>query len=136
MFEVDEQHWPLVVVRFTGNMTLEEMERYIARQDGLIARKQPMLNLVIGEQLVLWETRVLRRMTEWTSANLEDQRRYSRAVALVITTPVARGMLKAALWMQPMPQPYQVCATVEGALAWLRGRAVEEGLPTSFPTRL
>jgi hypothetical protein len=65
-------------------------------------------------------------------------RKYSLGAALVITSPVVRGMLKALLWMQPMPQPHIVCGTTEEALRWLRDRFRSEriDLPSSLPSTL
>jgi hypothetical protein len=55
-------------------------------------------------------------------------------VALVIQSPMIRGVLKAILWIEPMPQPYKVCATKDEAIAFLRERLRAAGMELrSYP---
>ncbi len=136
MIDVDERRWPLVVYRFRGRVSMEEMNDYLARQDVLLARHQPTLSLVLTEEPKLWETPVLRRQAEWIKKNEETLRRYSLGAALVIESPIVRGMLKAVLWIQPMPQPYAVFPTIEEALRWLREQVARAKLSIQVPERL
>jgi len=136
MIEVDEHLWPLVIFRFRFRPTMEELEAYLARQDAMLARREPMVSLVLAEEAKLWETPVLRRQAEWIKRNESELRRYSLGAALVMQSPIVRGMLKAILWIQPMPQPYHVCSTVEEALRWLRERVGQEHASIRVPDRL
>src|ERR1700756_4599376 len=136
MIEVDEHLWPLVVFRFHFRPSMEELERYLARQDEMLARRVPMISLVLAEEAKLWETPVLRRQAEWIKHNEAELRRYSLGAALVMQSPIVRGMLKAILWLQPMPQPYHVCSTVEEALRWLRERVASANASITVPERL
>ena len=136
MIDIDERHWPLVVYRFRGGVSLAELEAYLQRQDELLARQQPTASAVLTEGAKLWETPVLRRQAEWIKQNQDLLRRYSVGAALVLHSPIVRGMLKAILWMQPMPQPHVVCATVPDALAWLRERLSRANLHFELPAEL
>ncbi|HEX9105168.1 MAG TPA: hypothetical protein VF997_23315 [Polyangia bacterium] len=136
MIEIDEGAWPLVIFRFRGQASMEELNTYLARQDVLLARKEPMLSLVLAQEAKLWETPVLRRQADWIKQNQELLRRYSLGAALVIQSPIVRGMLKAILWIQPMPQPHAVFPTVEGALRWLREQVARAKLSIAVPERL
>lgn len=136
MIDIDERHWPLVVYRFRGNVTLPELEAYLKRQDELLARQQPTASVVLTEDVKLWDTPVLRRQAEWIKQNQDLLRRYSLGAALVIDSPIVRGMLRAILWIQPMPQPHTVSATVEGALAWLRERVARANLHIDLPAKI
>ena len=69
-------------------------------------------------------------------ANAQNLKDNALGVALVISSPVVRGMLKAILWMQPMPQPHVVCATVEEGLAWLRARCRDARAVIDIPDRV
>ena len=64
MIDVDERLWPLVIYRFRGQVSLQEMNDYLARQDVLLARRQPTLSLVLAEEAKLWEAVVLRRQAD------------------------------------------------------------------------
>jgi hypothetical protein len=136
MIAIDERHWPLVVFRFSGGVSLEELERYLKRQDEFMARGQRTVSLVIAEKLGMWEPRVMRRQAEWIKQHEQALRETALGVAMVMPSPVVRGMLKALLWMQPMPQPHAVVSTAAEGLAWLRKRCLEAGAPISIPTAL
>jgi hypothetical protein len=138
MIHIDDQYWPVIVFRFSGQVTMDEMERYLTWQDAMVARCLPNASLVLTESLRMWETPVLRRQAEWLKRHEPLIRKYSVGVALVITSPVIRGMLKALLWIQPMPQPHIVCNTTEEALHWLRARFRSEkiDLPPNLPLKL
>ena len=136
MIDVDERLWPLVIYRFRGQVSLQEMDDYLARQDVMLARHQPTLSLVLAEEAKLWEAAVLRRQAEWIKRNQETLRRYSLGAALVIQSPIVRGMLKAILWIQPMPQPYAVFSNVAAALGWLRERVAQASASIVVPERI
>jgi len=136
MIEIDDRLWPLVIFRFRFRPSMDELERYLARQEEMLARKQPMISLVQAEQAKLWETPVLRRQAEWIKDHEALLRQYSLGVAMVMQSPIVRGMLKAILWIQPMPQPYTVCSTVEEGLRWLRERVASAHAAITVPERL
>jgi hypothetical protein len=136
MIEIDDRLWPLVIFRFRFRPSMDELERYLARQEEMLARKQPMISLVQAEQAKLWETPVLRRQAEWIKDHEALLRQYSLGVAMVMQSPIVRGMLKAILWIQPMPQPYTVCSTVEEGLRWLRERVASAHASITVPERL
>jgi len=136
MIEIDDRLWPLVIFRFRFRPSMDELERYLARQEEMLARKQPMISLVQAEQAKLWETPVLRRQAEWIKEHEALLRQYSLGVAMVMQSPIVRGMLKAILWIQPMPQPYTVCSTVEEGLRWLRERVASAHASITVPERL
>jgi hypothetical protein len=136
MIDVDERHWPFVVFHFRGQVSMDELEKYLARQDELLARHQPTCSIVLAEEAKLWETPVLRRQAEWIKTNQELLRRYSLGAALVIQSPIVRGMLKAILWIQPMPQPHAVFPRVDDALRWLRERVRLANAAITIPNQL
>jgi hypothetical protein len=136
MIHVDDRHWPLVLFHFSGQVSMVELEEYLRRQDELLARHEMTGSLVTTDNLKMWEPAVLRRQADWIKQNIELLRRYSVGAALVIHSPVVRGMLKAVLWIQPMPQPNIVCADVSEALRWLRSRFLAAKVAVQLPTTL
>jgi hypothetical protein len=120
MIAIDETYWPLVVFRFSGDVSMAELEAYLKRQEEMTARQERTASLVLTENLKMWETPVLRQQAQWVKEHYDVLQRLSLGAAQVIRSPVIRGMLKAVLWLQPMPQPHVVTATVEEALAWLK----------------
>ena len=138
MIHIDDQYWPIIVFRFSGQISMTELEGYLAWQDKMVARCLPNASLVVTENLRMWEMPVLRKQAAWIKEHEPLLRKYSVGAALVITSPVVRGMLKALLWMQPMPQPHYVCSSTAEALVWLRDRlrAARVALPQGLPSTL
>jgi hypothetical protein len=136
MIAIDERYWPLVVFRFSGQVTMGELEKCLKRQEQLLARQQQTASLVLTENLKMWETPLLRRQASWIKQQYDVLKRLSVGAALVIQSPVVRGMLKAILWLQPMPQPHFVTSNVDEALAWLRTRLAEAQVRVDIPTKL
>src|SRR5256885_16434994 len=133
MITIDEKYWPLVVFRFEGAITMAQLEEYLKRQEDLSARQSQTVALVLTKNLRMWETAVLRRQAEWLKQHRDEVARMSLGAALVIESPIVRGMLKALLWLQPMPQPHFVTNSIAPALAWLRVRLREGNLYPDLP---
>jgi hypothetical protein len=133
MIDVNDRYWPLVLFRFSGTVSLPQLNAYLKRQDEQLARREHMGSLVLTEDLRMWDAPVLRRQAEWIKQNEETLRRYSVGAALVIRSPVVRGMLKAILWIQPMPQPYVVCSEIDEALRWLHARFLAANVQVQLP---
>jgi hypothetical protein len=136
MIEIDDRHWPLVLFRFSGEVSLAQLNEYLKRQEEFFERGTPMGSLVLTENLRMWDAPVLRRQAEWIKQNVAVLRRYSVGAALIIHSPVVRGMLKAILWIQPMPQPHVVCSTADEALRWLRARFLAANISVALPTTI
>jgi hypothetical protein len=134
MIAIDEKLWPLVVFRFRDHVSMAELEEYLRRQEVMMARRELTVSLVLTDNLKMWEAPVLRRQAEWIKQHYVQLKRTSLGAALVIRSPVVRGMLKAVLWLQPMPQPHFVTNTVEEALVWLRARLREINPQANLPT--
>jgi hypothetical protein len=133
---IDDRHWPLVLYRFSGSVSLSELDDYLRRQDAMLARKQLTGSIVLTGNVKMWELPVLRRQADWIKANADLLRRYSVGVAMVIQSPLVRGMLKALLWMQPMPQPHILCSDAAEGLRWLRARFLTANVSIEIPTDL
>src|SRR5437868_3691747 len=133
MIHVDDRYWPLVLFRFSGHVSLKELDEYLARQDVLLGRHQMTGSLVLSDNLKMWETAVLRRQADWIKSNYDLLQRYSVGAALVLQSPLVRGMLKAILWIQPMPQPHLVCSNVDEGLRWLRSRFLAANVNVQLP---
>jgi hypothetical protein len=136
MIHIDEKHWPLIVFRFSGSVSLSQLEEYLARQDKMLARKQTMAALVLTENLKVWDSATMRRQADWMKANVAEVKKYNVGAALVIDSPLVRGMLKAVLWMQPMPQPHHVTGSVEEALHWVLARLASQNVRVEMPKGL
>jgi hypothetical protein len=136
MISIDADRWPLVIYRFSGEVSLPQLEKYLQKQDELLARHQPTGSLGLAEDMKMWEPALLKRQAAWIKQNEPLLRKYSVGAALVMPSPVVRGMLKAILWMQPMPQPHTVCSNTGDALGWLGARFAEARIRIELPKTL
>jgi hypothetical protein len=128
MISTTDRHWPLLVHIFEGGANQAQLDEWLAKLDTYLAREQKTLTLSVARNLTLWEPAVLRRAAEWMRTNREATRAHSFGFAFVLKSPVGRGMLKALLWLQPLPQPHYVSSSVPEALAWLKERARASGI--------
>jgi hypothetical protein len=131
MIEVDDRHWPLTIFRFSGRISMLELDAYLGLMTGLLDRGDRdgySAGIVIQKKVKAWDSALARRQAQWMKANAERLRKNSLGVALVLDSPLMRGLLRAILWLQPMPQPHTVVATVEEGLAWVEKRLATAGL--------
>jgi hypothetical protein len=114
--------WPLVVTTFGGVVTVAEIEEYLAGYDEILKAGQRCAGLVLFEDLRPPESSVILRQAVWIKQHERELRRISLGVALVMPSLLLKGILRAVLWLQPMPQAYAVCSTVPEAMAWVGER--------------
>ncbi len=133
MIEIDERRWPIVCFTFRGATSLEQLEEYLRGSDRILERGGKYAGIVLTEDVRPHDVKLIRRQAQWIKTNEARLREHSVGVALVIQSTMVRGMLRAVLWLQPMPQPYIVCGSVEEATAWVRERLIAAGveLPTA-----
>lgn len=122
MIEIDERQWPLVVFTFSGRVTAGEHDDYFARHEHLLAAEKPYVGLVLVHDLMPWEGAAIRREVVWMRENKHRVRRLCRGMALVLPSLWLKGLLRAVVWLEPIPHPHIVCATVEEAMVWLGER--------------
>jgi hypothetical protein len=127
-----DRYWPLLVHVLDGTATPAELDAWLSKLEGFLARGEKNLTLCIGQNMKMWEPALLRRCANWMREHQGTIRERSLGFAFVLPSPVARGLLKALLWLQSLPQAHTVTSTVPEALVWLRPRALAAGflLPT------
>jgi len=135
MISIEDRHWPLVIFRYRGEVSMSDLEGCLATQEEMILRNRPSVSLVLTEDLKMWETAVLRRQAQWIKEHRADLQRLSLGVALVISSPVVRGTLRAVLYLQPIPQPHVVVGSSDLAMPWLRTKLLEANITAEIPER-
>ena len=119
---VDDSEWPIVVVRYTGSASADDIASYCARMDGLLARCLAHAVLVVADRSALASVARRRELTDYVIRRSDEIRRFQVAIAYVIPTPIVRGILFSLFAVVAQPTPYVVVATEEEARAWLQGR--------------
>lgn len=130
--ELDVQ-WPYVFTRFDGVQTLPELDAYIARMDAEVhRRKQPYLGVTYLKKYSR-DKEVVARMQKWMAETKQLTREHCVAIAMVNSSTGFRFLLSAIFVIQPMPCPYEVCASYADALAFVDGQARKRGLALTTP---
>lgn len=128
VIEIDESRWPLVAFTFGGEVTARELDAYLAAADRMLATGEQYIGIVYARDVRPWDSALVRRQADWMKANEPGLRRASLGVALVLPSLMLRGLLRAVLWLQPMPQPHVVCASTAEAMTWIDERLHRAGL--------
>ena len=128
MITQDRSRWPLVV--FTSRRALSEsdFESYLAEYDRLLAREERYAAIFDAREAKPLDVKLVKRQAQWMEQNAAALKRLNVGIAFVIPSPLIRGVLRAILWMRPMPQPYNVCEAMPQALDWATRRMRQNGL--------
>lgn len=76
-----------------------------------------------------------RAMAAWLETNHELLEQACAGWAMVVTSPVLRGVLTAITWFSPFPCPMKVHSTVDGGAAWCIEMLVVQRVPVPIELR-
>jgi hypothetical protein len=130
---LDDSRWPLVVFTAVGEQTPEEFEAYLADCDSLLRRREPYGVIFDARRSAPIGPKLRQRMVGWLGRNDALLRAYIVANSMVMATALQRGVFRAILWMRPLPFPYSVETSLEGARAFVCSRLMARGCPTPPP---
>jgi hypothetical protein len=125
---VDDGHWPVVVATYDGQQTDDDVEHYIRRMEDMYARREPFVALTIVRAYASNFSHV-RRLGAWTKANTESSREFCRGGAIVLPSSSARFLISSFFLVFVPPFPLVAFDDVPPAVAWVRQRLAEVGLP-------
>lgn len=121
---IDDQRRPIIVVTFDGAATDAEFDDYLRDMKArVLDRREKTVTILDARRSTGTTAAQRRKQAEWLRENDAALRSYSLGTAFVITSPIVRGVLTAILWMQPMPAPHSIVATLTEAEAWAQGLA-------------
>jgi hypothetical protein len=123
--------WPFVLTRFNGDQSQEELESYIRRMGQVHARKERYVGISYLKRYSR-ERAYVERIARWMKESEPVTREYCLAVGMINPSIGFRFVLSGLFLIKPMPCPYQVCATFEEAVTFVRQQATRHGL--SLPT--
>ena len=119
---IDRSEFPLVVVRYRGAPTNVEFASYLESLGELYRGGRPfgmVFDSVGGESPPATHRKL---QADFMLKYANAIRALNVGTAFVIDSVVLRGALTAILWLQPLPCPHFVCAEVDDARRWVRGR--------------
>jgi hypothetical protein len=119
--------WPIVYTRFDGDQTIAELEAYIKKVDAVHARRQPYVGISYLKRYAR-DRPQLERIAKWIKDTEEVTREFCVATGMINNSVGFRFLLSTIFLIKPMPCPYQVCASFDDALAFVRRQATDRGL--------
>jgi hypothetical protein len=130
---LDDSRWPLVVFTAVGEQTTEDFEAYLSECESLLRRREPHGVIFDARRSAPIGPKLRKRMVAWLARNDALLRVYVVANSVVMSTALQRGVFRAILWMRPLPFPYSVETTLEGARVFVYSRMMARGCPTPPP---
>jgi hypothetical protein len=121
--DVSRELVPVLIVKTYGPPRLERMNvtnEWIKRQLSKARAEGSKLAVVldVSGRRGRPTTEQQRAMATWLRTNHELLAQACAGWAMVITSPVLRGVLTAITWFSPFPCPMKVHATVDGGASW------------------
>ncbi|HYO96903.1 MAG TPA: hypothetical protein VER33_20470 [Polyangiaceae bacterium] len=132
----DESRWPfLLVTKGPEEQTEPEFTEHLATLSSYFRRGQRFGLVMDVRRSPILSAERRRTASERMEADMRQFGPLLVGVALVVSSPVSRGMFKALLWLRPRQQPPMLAfPTVEPAMQWLRDQLRKESRVTSVST--
>lgn len=120
---VDASEAPLFVVRFPKDMPPGMFESCItAMETHTLSQRRPFVWVAALDPLMFVSTRERRLFAEYEHRVASHDAEYCAGVALVLPSPITRGIVKSLYWLAPPVYPYAISGHEHEALAWARAR--------------
>lgn len=117
-FEFDDSLWPLLLIRFSGNPSMQELETYLAKRLEYMRRHEPHVLLYDTRNARMLSKPLTQRHVAWMKEHDALRRETVVASAVVITSPIIRLTASAVLHFWPAKTPYFFCANLSEAVNW------------------
>ena len=130
--EIDDSAWPLVRVRFDQELSNQEWDRYLEQMSRYPDRREKYVTLTDGRRAATPDAGQRKRASELIAREHERTVRWNVANAVLVASPIIRGVITAIEWASPSPVPLKSFGGPEEAHAWLAERyadATGKGLP-------
>jgi hypothetical protein len=124
----DTSEWPIAQFRFIGRLNPTEREQYLSDADTLIARNEAYACVLDGRHMIMPDSELVRRQSQWIRDNRAAMARLNRGTAFITASAMIRGLVNAVLFFQPFPAPHAFFGTVPEGMSWARARLDGEAL--------
>jgi hypothetical protein len=129
MISVDDTYWPMGLIRFLGAQSDAEFNAYLEQVTSLINRGDRYTMVMITEpKTPMTKSHHAKQQAEWLAEHRETLERLNLGTAFILPSSVMRGVLRAILWMQPLPGEHKVFSTVPQGIAWAEAQLLANGI--------
>lgn len=125
--EISTEYWPMLLVKFDGEQSMRDVDYFIREMSAAHARKEPYVSISLMRKYSSERAQV-QKVAQWMKATADETRKWCVANGIVSQSLGFRFLLSSIFLVKPMPCPYQVCASFDEAMAWVRTVATARGL--------
>ena len=118
----DDSLWPMLIIRFSGMPSMEQVEEYLERRLEYMLREEPHVILYDTRQARLLPTELRQRHVDWMREHKELRELTVQGNALILTSPFLQLTLQVVIHMWPTQVPYRVVTHEPAAAAWCADR--------------
>jgi hypothetical protein len=116
---VDRQALPLLRLKYVGDYTDDELLKFLEQVNSALALPGAKAGLIDLCEATAGSAGQRKLQASWIRDHKQVLARDFVATAIVTDSAVIRGTVTAIFWVQPLPMPTHVAATVDAAMAWL-----------------
>ena len=125
--EVNKEYWPMLLVKFDGEQTMRDVDYFLREMAAAQARKEPYASISLMRKYSSERAQV-QKVAQWMKSTADLTKEYCVANGIVSQSLGFRFLLSSIFLVKPMPCPYQVCASFDEAMRWVRSIADGRGL--------
>ena len=127
--ELDRSSAPLMRIKWEGQPTLEEMNRYFQDIAAMYRSQQPLVVLFDARHASVPTTAITFSFVSGLRANHALGGQYVRAAALIIDSPLIARAADSIRWVYQAPYPVKVYSSPDEAEVWLRNAFGHPSVP-------
>jgi hypothetical protein len=117
----DEGQWPIVLVTMPEEeLNDTDLLRHIDRMSSFSRRGVPFVHIVDMRRAGSLSAQARRLITERMDQDEEAHPGVLVGLAVVLTTPMHRGIFKAITWLSQKSRPSESFSDLEAAMTWAR----------------
>lgn len=116
--QLEDAHWPLLLVRFDGTPTDEEFERYLDQMTTMLALRQRHAIVLDATAAHFTPMSQSRMQAHWIRAHKTELEELTAGTAIVFSSRLFRVVVASVFMIQPPPTPYATFGTLGEATRW------------------
>lgn len=103
-----------------------DLEAFIVCLEALVgAQRSPFAWVVMADAMLATSAKQRKMFSEAETRMQPQDRRFCAGTAIVLSSPVIRGVVTAIYWLTPPVYPYTLCKSAEEARTWSERRLAE-----------
>jgi hypothetical protein len=126
--QLDDSHWPLLILRMKGLATESQFEEYLAQLEALLRRGERYVSISDATWLGVPPAYQRHRQAAWSHQHEAALREQVLGHASIITSPFVRLSVSLLLHLKPLPHPHIAVVDMPTALHWVTRRLELSGL--------